>query len=99
MTQYTFQPDRSVVIGGFADWGTAASWSPQEVPDSPDADVVVPPTWATVPEEPQRWLGVVINAGEIYVVHSLAVTGNAVTVDGALSVGEALALSAGTAIH
>ena len=92
MAQYTFRPSTflpSDLTGLSADWDVAANWSTLEIPNSAGADVELPPLTT---EGAPLTFDVVIKSGESYVVHSLAITNNTLTVDGALSVGAALAL-------
>jgi hypothetical protein len=90
MTTYTWNPSAPAVP---VDWNTPSDWLPASVPNSPDADVVIPEiTQGSVP----FYSDVTIENTESYIVHSLTLIYQTLFLNGSLSVVSDLTMGLGS---
>lgn len=84
-TTYTFRPKSTTQL---ANWDDPSAWIGGVVPNSPDADVVIP--LATL-SGGGTWMSfITISSGEVFSEYSLTVAGNGVNLYGTLSLADAL---------
>jgi hypothetical protein len=82
MTTYTWNP---TALGSSANWATPADWLPQVVPDSANADAVIP----EITSNGTPYLFSITMSGSPYVLNSLTI------VDASLSLDTSLSIAAG----
>lgn len=91
MTTYTFNPTTTTQ---FLDWDSPNIWSPEVVPNSPDADVVFPVIYENigVTTSPYTYF-VTLNTGATYSIRSLLMNANYLLLDGTLNGSQSVTLN------
>lgn len=90
MTTYTLNPD---VNQSFVEWSDPARWVGSVVPNSPDADVVIPNV--TYTSGGAYSSSISIDPGQSYSINSARIVSNHLLLNGSLTVTGALSLSSG----